>query len=194
VVKTPGAEGVGIAMAPYSYLQQLKFSLEDQRPTKRINFDANSRTFHYDDSDLWNYQPPTHYVIDGVKIEAGGRGVILGGSDNVLRNSVIEVDSATAVYVYGPNAVVEGNTFIVHRKVGGDENTSAPLKMRDADGAVIRNNRFIVTGLLTGTADVAINLLESRGVVIENNHAEGVKEWLRKDDASSATSRGNVFK
>ena len=111
-----------------------------------------------------------------------------------MRNNIIEVESATAAYLYGPGSVIEGNTFIVHQTKGEPAATLAILKLRDADGAVIRNNRFIVKGAFTGKADFAINLLESKNVVIEGNTIEGAKALVRKDAASTTIERGNEIK
>ena len=122
------------------------------------------------------------------------------GAGNVLRNSTIEVDSDTAVYLYGPGSVVEGNTFIIHssKQYPYPAKLPAALKLRDADGAVIRNNRFVVKGglfgIFSGKADVAINLIESRDVLIENNVIEGANGLVRTDAASTATERGNELK
>ncbi len=68
----------------------------------------------------------------------------MAGSDNVVRNNTIEVDGRTAVYLYGPRSLVEGNTFIVHMDLRDKAPLPAILKLRDADGSIIRNNRFIV--------------------------------------------------
>jgi hypothetical protein len=150
--------------------------------------------------DPWNYQPETRFTLDSLNIKSGGRGVIMTGANNILRNSTIEVDSDTAVYLYGPGSIVEGNTFIIHQdpKYPYPAERPAALKLRDADGAVIRNNHFIVKGgpmgLFKGQAEVAINLLESRDVTIENNVIEGAKSLVRKDEATTVIEQGNVFK
>ena len=107
------------------------------------------------------------------------------GAENVLRDSVIEVDSDTAVYLYGPGTVVENNTIIVNMKPARPARLPAVLKLRDADGAVIRNNRLIVRGAVPGADMAGINLLASRGVLIEGNRVEGIPHLLRKDDAST---------
>jgi nitrous oxidase accessory protein NosD len=118
----------------------------------------------------------------------------MSGTGNVLRNNVIEVESATAAYLYGPGSVIEGNTFIVHQTKGEPAATLAILKLRDAHGAVIRNNRFIVKGVFVGKAEAAINLLESKNVVIEGNTIEGAKTLVRKDAASTTLEKGNGVK
>jgi hypothetical protein len=192
VVRTPGTEGVGVAMAPYKDPSYVKFKHEDIRAMKWVEY--NLKTNDYDLTDPWNYLPATHYTAENLKIESGGRGVIMSGTGNVLRNNVIEVESATAAYLYGPGSVIEGNTFIVHQTKGEPAATIAILKLRDAHGAVIRNNRFIVKGVFAGKAEAAINLLESKDVVIEGNTIEGAKTLVRKDATSTTVEKGNEVK
>lgn len=200
VVRTPGPLGVGIYLGfhkkfelttdlyarAYDPLPEDQHPMSDQRPFesgKKIGF-----------INPWNYQPPTHFVVEGMRIESGGRGVILVGANNVLRNSVVDVDSDTAVYLYGPGAVVEGNTFIVHLDPEHPSTLPAALKLRDADGAVIRNNRFIVKSAAAKQADFAINLLSSKNVVIESNTFENTLALVRKDGESSTAESGNSKK
>ncbi|MBK7006351.1 MAG: right-handed parallel beta-helix repeat-containing protein, partial [Burkholderiales bacterium] len=68
-------------------------------------------------------------------------------------------------------------------------------KLRDADGAIIRNNRFIVQSGSFGDqkAEAAINLLESKNVLIENNTA-GHPPNAAQDETSTAVERGNQLK
>lgn len=120
------------------------------------------------------------------------------GADNVVRNNVIEVDGKVAVYLYGPRPVIEGNTFIVHLDPRDTTTLPATLKLRDADGAIVRNNRFIVkgglmTGLAPGRAEAAINLLTSKNVLIENNTVIDAKQLVRKDEASTTIEQGNTL-
>ena len=58
--------------------------------------------------------------------------------------------------------------------------------------AIIRNNRFLVGGgAFKGKAEAAINLLESKNVLIENNTIEDTSLLVRKDEASTTVERGN---
>ncbi len=147
----------------------------------------------------WDYSPPTFYTAENLQIKSGGRAIIMAGSDNVVRNNTIEVDGRTAVYLYGPRSLVEGNTFIVHMDPRDKAPLPAILKLRDADGSIIRNNRFIVkrSGLFRKKEEepqAGINLLESRDVVIEGNVFEQVALPVRKDAASITTESGNISK
>jgi len=126
------------------------------------------------------------YLIDNVNIRAGWRGVQMGGSGNILRTSVIEVDSSTAAVFFGPGAIVENNTIIIHGK-GEHGDFDAALKLRDAHGAVVRNNTFIYRGGLFSSAPAAINLLDSRDVLIEANTFKGFKQPVRENGATTYT-------
>ena len=144
------------------------------------------------------YTPSTHFKAENLHIKSGGRGIIMVGADNVVRNNVIEVDSKVAVYLYGPRPIIEGNTFIVRLSEKDTTTLPAILKLRDADGAIIRNNKFIVKPDVLpwktpGKAEAAINLLTSKNVLIENNTVMDTRQLLRKDEASTAEERGNVL-
>ncbi|MFZ6688624.1 right-handed parallel beta-helix repeat-containing protein [Undibacterium sp. SXout11W] len=180
-VITPGTFGVGITLASilnFEYL--LKQNLEDK---------------HFDDLSVSSYKS-TRYTAENLHIQSGGRGIIMSGADNVVRNNVIEVDGKVAVYLYGPRPIIEGNTFIIKLSDKDKATLPAALKLRDADGAIIRNNRFIVqsSGFTKNKAEAAINLLSSNNVLIENNIVENTSTLLRKDEVSNATERGNQMK
>ena len=180
-VITPGTFGVGITLASilnFEYL--LKQNLEDK---------------HFDDLSVSSYKS-TRYTAENLHIQSGGRGIIMSGADNVVRNNVIEVDGKVAVYLYGPRPIIEGNTFIIKLSDKDKATLPAALKLRDADGAIIRNNRFIVQslGFTKNKAEAAINLLSSNNVLIENNIVENTSTLLRKDEVSNATERGNQMK
>ncbi|WP_244388030.1 right-handed parallel beta-helix repeat-containing protein [Delftia lacustris] len=192
-IETPGPLGIGIDMAPYIEGRQRLQELTEDRPAiKEVGY---SRTF----AGIWDYTPPTFYTAENLQIKSGGRAIIMAGSDNVVRNNTIEVDGRTAVYLYGPRSLVEGNTFIVHMDLRDKAPLPAILKLRDADGSIIRNNRFIVkrSGLFRKKEEepqAGINLLESKDVVIEGNVFEEITLPVRKDAASTTTESGNISK
>jgi len=128
----------------------------------------------------------TNYIIEKMVIRAGWRGVDLGGRNNVLRDSVIEVEGRVAVFQFGPGATIENNTFIVRGK--GDRTAfDAALKLRDAHGAIIRNNTFIFEGGFFASAPAAINLLDSKDVLIEGNTFKGFEQKVRVNGDSTYT-------
>jgi len=161
---------------PVKWQQECAVGLKkcEDVPTPR---DANGRAPTYANSD---------YLIEKVSIHAGGRGIEMGGGGNVLRDSVIEVDSRVAVFQFGPHAVIENNTFIVHGK--GDKTPfDAVLKLRDADGAIVRNNTFIFEGGFLASAPAAINLLDSKDVLVEGNTFKGFEQKVRVNGDSTYT-------
>jgi hypothetical protein len=192
-VESPGAlEGVGVFLGFNSKAYHFTtgsftrgYKLQDEDATTYMT-QTRSGADPIAFTTPWIYQPATHFKVEKLQVRAGARGVIMTGAENVLRDSVIEVDSDTAVYLYGPGTVVENNTIIVNMKPVRPARLPAVLKLRDADGAVIRNNRLIVRGAVPGADMAGINLLASRGVLIEGNRVEGVPRLLRKDDTSTA--------
>jgi hypothetical protein len=159
---------------PFDFAGELRFG----KTTKTVN----------------GYPEQAQYVVESMKIYSQGRAVVMAGVGNELRDSEIHVDGDTAVTLYGPGTVVEGNTFYVYlskETLSSPERLPAILKLRDAHGAVIRNNRFVVKSVLPLERPVAINLLASDNVVIEGNELTGVLQLVRKDAQSSAVERGN---
>jgi hypothetical protein len=175
VIETPGPLGIGIDLAPYIEGRQRLQELTEDRPAiKEVGY---SRTF----AGIWDYTPPTFYTAENLQIKSGGRAIIMAGSDNVVRNNTVEV-----------------NTFIVHMDPRDKAPLPAILKLRDADGSIIRNNRFIVKrgGLFRKKEEepqAGINLLESKDVVIEGNVFEQVAVPVRKDEASTTMEDGNAW-
>lgn len=126
------------------------------------------------------------HLVERMQVRAGFRGVQMGGGGNILRNSVIEVDSSTAAFLYGPGAIIENNTIIIHGK-GTHGDFDAALKLRDAHGAIIRNNTFIYRRGVFAGARAAINLLDSRDVRIEGNTFKGFEQPVRAHGATTYT-------
>lgn len=87
--------------------------------------------------------PKRNVLIENMKVTTRGIGIVVEGANTTIRNSVIEADAGTAIWIYGPNAVIENNTIIVHgtRKL---LEADAPIRLQQADGAIIRNNRIII--------------------------------------------------
>lgn len=198
IVKTPGPLGVGVylgfrksfALSTRLYESAYEPVLEDQPPMTEMRPYEKGKKIAY--TQPWDYQPETYFLLDSLKISSGGRGVIMVGANNTLRNSTIEVDGDTAVYLYGPNALVEGNTFIIHMKPDSISKMPSVLKLRDADGAIIRNNKFIVKSGAGRQEVAAINLLASKNVLIENNVTTNTRQLIRKDDESTIVERSDA--
>jgi len=142
--------------------------------------------------------------IDNMNIFATYRGVQLPGNHNVIRNSVVEVDDNTAIYLMGHYTIIENNTIIIHSSKNGDTETQkkynikikdGAIKLRDAKGGIIRNNKIIYKGgfFSSGKAPVAINLLDSKDVLIENNTIIGFEKLVRENGDTSFTEKNNKF-
>jgi hypothetical protein len=94
----------------------------------------------------------TEYLIDRMKIEAGSvpnligihrNAISMNGAANVIRNSTIEVtDGHAAIYLFGPNQLIEDNLIIFKGKAAVE--SAAAIKLHQADGTIIRNNDIII--------------------------------------------------
>lgn len=89
--------------------------------------------------------PVRGILVERVAISSAGWGIGVEGAGTVIRNSTIEVDAGTALWIYGPNARIENNTIIVRGR-GRVREADAPIRLHHGDGAIIRNNRIVVKG------------------------------------------------
>lgn len=213
-VKGPGAVGIDLAK-PYANLtihfnNKLSHDIVSNGPSK-IGVLPEENTFEFKmdrierDSRFWleNYPfgltdnyPNTQHVIENMTIHAGGRAIIIAGAGNAIRNSVLEVDGDTSVLSYGPDTIIEGNTFIIHLdKTNPIGEWPAALKLRHANRAIVRNNKFIVKkGLFNSSkAEFAINLSDSKDVIIEGNMIEGFDKLVRENGDSSYSDNNNTM-
>jgi hypothetical protein len=119
--------------------------------------------------------PKRQIRLENLKIRAKlGLGVLIQGADTVIRNCTIEVDETqTAIYLYGPNALIENNMIIVNTRypfMKGD----ASIRLFHGDGAVIRNNQFVFKGSLGHRHTVST--IDTGPFFFENNVITGAKE------------------
>lgn len=89
--------------------------------------------------------PARGILVEKVAISSAGWGIGVEGAGTVIRDSTIEVDAGTALWIYGPNARIENNTIIVRGR-GRVREADAPIRLHHGDGAIIRNNRIVVKG------------------------------------------------
>ena len=111
--------------------------------------------------------------------EARPGAINIQGAGTVIRDCVIETNAGTAIWIFGPDAVIENNTIIVH----GDDplrEADAPIRLHAADGAVIRNNRFIIKG---AAHHRGIAVFDTGPVTVDNNTFYGMTE---QDDVAKA--------
>lgn len=141
-----------------------------------------------------HYKPryvDTSVQIENMRISAGMISTLIDGGKTIIRNCTIETTMHTAILLFGPAALIENNTIIVRNAMPNIRNDkemgqgsiadnpwspqSAPIRLRDAAGAIVRNNKiYIVDGKLpSGPAKSetrqAITLENSPEVTIEGN-------------------------
>ena len=113
-----------------------------------------------------------HVTIDHMTIRAAGFGIAVQGAGTVIRDSTIEVDSGTAISIFGPDALIENNTIIVNGS-GLWLEADAPIRLHHGDRAVIRNNRIIVR---RGAHRRAVSVFETGPFRLENNTFYGIDD------------------
>ena len=130
-----------------------------------------------------------------MKIRTQDYAVVLQGGASVVRNSVIETDSGSSLWVYGPNAIVENNTFIVHcidrpmsrQGVSHCDAMDAPIRLMHGDGAIIRNNTFV----LRDSANLrALSIFDTGHITFEGNTVVGLKKPAEAVSAFSGSKSG----
>ena len=136
----------------------------------------------------------TEHMLDHIKLSAVELGVGIAGAANTIRNSTIEVtDGHAAIYLFGPNQLIENNIIIFKGKAAVE--SAAAIKLHQADGTIIRNNDIIIESTGDEAPKAAISLIDSKNVVAENNRIYGIKTLAHAwDDKSSLIDRNNDFR
>ena len=120
--------------------------------------------------------------IENMRLRSKEYAVVLQGAGSVIRDSVIETDSGTALWIYGPNAVIENNTIIVHcltipmsYRTGAAycDDMDGPIRLQHGDGAVIRNNHFI---LRDQAKPRVLSLFDTGSITFEGNTFTGLDD------------------
>jgi len=101
------------------------------------------------------------------------------GAGTIIRNCVIETDGSTALWLFGPDAVIENNTIIVHGANPVRE-ADAPIRLHHGDGASIRNNRIVIKD---GANRRGMSVFDTGAITVEKNTFYGMTE---KDDVVKA--------
>lgn len=136
--------------------------------------------------------PIRNMRIENMRIRSQDYAVVLQGANSVIRDSVIETDSGTALWLYGPNAVVENNTIIVHclskpmslQGVARCNEMDAPIRLMHGDGAVIRNNRFV---LRDKAHQRVLSIFDTGAFTFEGNTLVGLEDAGQAVKAFSGT-------
>ncbi len=146
----------------------------------------------------------TEYLIERMKVAADtiNDGIVcvsckaigMKGAANVIRNSTIEVtDGHAAIYLFGPNQLIENNIIIFRGKAAVE--SAAAIKLHQADGTIIRNNDIIIENSGEDSPKSAISLIDSKNVVAEGNRIYGIKTLVHVwDDKSTLIDRDNDFR
>jgi hypothetical protein len=118
--------------------------------------------------------PKRNIQLEKLNIEVkAGLAVVIQGANTSIRNCTFEVsDEQTAIYLYGPGAIIENNTIIVNTKphyMKGD----AAIRLFHGDGAIIRNNKFIFKG--SQGHRHTVSTIDTGAFSFENNVVVGTK-------------------
>ncbi len=182
---SPGSRGVGIRLVSSRTYDTPGFG----KPVRLAQADRPANVFR-----------DTAHVLEDLRIEAGRHAILVDGSNNVIRNNRIVVDSATAIVAQGPGVLIEDNVIEVRADLGlspgpdqdSQTQTSAVIRLIQADGAVVRNNQVsLVDGRRQDPLPSAIELVASRGVSVENNIIRGMQAAVSADAASTHREAGN---
>jgi len=144
----------------------------------------------------------TGHRIDHMVIKASDRnpytlpmrmGIGIQGAANVIQHSTIEVaDGHAAIYLFGPNQVIENNLIIFRGKATVE--SAAAIKLHQADGSIIRNNDIVIESDEGQGPKAAISLIDSKNVLVEGNRFYGTKAVSRAwDETSSVIDKSNVL-
>lgn len=119
--------------------------------------------------------------------------MLLQGRRNVIRRCrIIGCDSA--VQSFGPDCIIEDCEIVLQygNEFGFSKWDVDPvaLRLEDARGAVIRNNRFIINSARGREAGYAVALHNCQDVQLSGNTVEGVRRLYQADERSSATEEG----
>ncbi len=116
--------------------------------------------------------------------------VQIAGRSTRITDSRIEVEQGGAgLLLWGQAPVIENNIIVF--KGAGRNQSAAPIKLFQADNAIIRNNLIIIEGIADSPAQ-AVSLIQSRNVTITGNRIFGGRQISRRFDLlSSATESGN---
>ena len=136
----------------------------------------------------------TEHLIERMKIESKIVTIGMKGASNIIRNSTIEItDGHAAIYLFGPNQLIENNIIIFKGKAAVE--SAAAIKLHQADGTIIRNNDIIIESMGDEAPKAAISLIDSKDVVIENNRIYGINTLVKNwDEKSCGIEKNNEFR
>ena len=150
-----------------------------------------------------NAYQKTEYLIERMKIESGSdsdhvgihrKAIGMKGASNIIRDSTIEVvDGHAAIYLFGPNQLIENNLIIFKGKAAVE--SAAAIKLHQGDGTIIRNNDIIILSSGEDAPKAPISLIDSKNVVVEGNRIYGIKTLTHAwDNKSTVIDKNNDFR
>jgi hypothetical protein len=129
-------------------------------------------------------------VETAIMLSGSGNRIINNRIQTVLKNKVdrnshsehaSQMESQVSIASYGPNLTFSGNTIVQRTDNRGV--AAYTLYLRNADNALVADNRIRVTGSADKT--VAIGLSNSRAVRLQNNTIQGAETKVEPDALSS---------
>lgn len=123
----------------------------------------------------------TRFVLEDLTLEASEIAVVMQGRNNVIRRCKI-IGGNSTLNLYGPGLVFEDNEIVMNAKPEGE--VPVALYLEDADGAVVRNNRITIRGLVPDAQ--AIALKNSSDVTLQNNSVNGQGQPYKLLDQQSS--------
>jgi Right handed beta helix region len=167
--------------------------LRDELNRRGLQWDSQKRLSSAD------RYPRRDIVIENMRITTAGAAIEIQGAGTVIRNSVIKTDSNSALVLHGPGARIENNLIVVDCQRGVRESckpADAPIRLRMGDGAVIRNNVFVLSG---ATHQRIVSVFDTAGsITLEGNTFIGLDKLedavsVQSGTAPQLTARNNLL-
>lgn len=138
------------------------------------------------------------YRLEKLKVLSNGVGVALEGSQNALRDCVVESSGNVAVFSAGPDNLIENCEIRLRPLERSPTSENSPLRgaivLRDGSNTVIRNCRIRVDkGGLPSRTHCILARDGATNVVVENCTFVNVDEadWITSMEGARVESRGN---
>lgn len=126
----------------------------------------------------------TGFVLENMTLEANDVVVIMQGKNNTIRHCKIIGGNAT-INLYGPGLTFEDNDIVMNASEDKPNGEGAVmLYLEDAEGSIIRNNRFTLRGRVVDAE--AVVLKNSANVTLQGNSVNGGKQTFKLLDQASS--------
>lgn len=126
----------------------------------------------------------TSFVLEDLLIEASDIAVVMQGKKNIIRRCKI-IGGNSTVNLYGPGLIFEDNEIILNAsETKADGEAPVALYLEDADGSIVRNNRFTIRGRAAGSEAIVIK--KSANVIVQGNSVNGEAQRFKLLDHASS--------